>query len=193
MIILIIRLSDPQGELQSTCQRSSPQSPSPMSPTPPSHSYRGSTGNYLNVLLKDKDNSKKTLKIKEGVTDVCLMQADPTGWAAALLQCLQGSQPTGGGFFSCICGLIVLCFCPFVSSFIACRGVWYDGMKARHVVTLKPLLPSCMQKLNELLLSISFWLFYIVFVLLQNQCFLTVRRWFRQSSSIVFFPQVVYQ
>ena len=26
-------------------------------------------------------------------------------------------------FFSCICGLIVLCFCPFVSSFIACRGV----------------------------------------------------------------------
>ena len=70
IIILIIRLSDPQGELLSTCQRSSPPSRSPMSLMPPSHSSRGSTGNYLNILLNDKDNSKK--KTKEGMTDVFL-------------------------------------------------------------------------------------------------------------------------
>merc|ERR1712200_143738 len=43
-LLLGDRLSDPQGELLSTCQPSSPPSRSPMSPTPPSHSSRGSTG-----------------------------------------------------------------------------------------------------------------------------------------------------
>ena len=90
---------------------------------------------WMNVLLKDKDKSKKSLKKRKTWLMYVLCRQTQQVELPLYYNAYRAPNQQVAEFFSrpraCLCRLIVLCLCPFVSSFIACKGVliwWYQGM-----------------------------------------------------------------